>query len=213
MGMSSAEFAALTMVLGLTRQDLAAEMGVGERTVQSWIEGRATVPARVPGILTRLLDEQQALVEEYRQEGQAVIPYHDREGDRPSRWYRAAAGLAALHDPIRIDWAPPEPIPLTPQATRLGEVLCAAGVTEVPRRTPANRTAHYRLAVTPSVSIGQETEAEEVMMVLGFARTPHEDWSRWITRLAAGIPDGHNPIRLVPAPDGDLVWTTPPPTT
>ena len=212
MGMSSAEFAALTMVLGLTRQDLAAELGVGERTVQSWIEGRAAVPARVPGILTRLLDEQQALVEEYRQEGQAVIPYHDREGDRPSRWYRAAAGLAALHDPIRIDWAPPEPIPLTPQAVRLGEVLCAAGVTEVPRRTPANRTAHYRLAVTPSVSIGQETEAEEVMVVLGFSRTPHEDWSRWITRLAAGIPDGHNPIRLVPAPDGGLVWTTPPAT-
>ena len=48
MGMSSAEFAALTMTLGLTRQDLAAELGVGERTVQSWIEGRAAVPARVP---------------------------------------------------------------------------------------------------------------------------------------------------------------------
>ena len=209
MGMSSAEFAVLATTLGLTRQDLAAEMGVGERTVQSWIEGRATVPARVPGILTRLLDEQQVLVEEYRQEGQAVIPYHDREGDRPSRWYRAAAGQAALHDPIRIDWAPPEPIPLTPQATRLEEILHAAGITQVPRRTTTNRTAHYRLAVTPSVSIGQETEAEE-MVVLGFSRTPHEDWSRWITRLAAGIPDGHNPIRLVPAPDGGLVWTTPP---
>ena len=207
MGMSSAEFAALTMVLGLTRQDLAAELGVGERTVQSWIEGRAAVPARVPGILTRLLDEQQALVDEYRQEGQAVIPYHDREGDRPSRWYRAAAGRAALHDPIRIDWAPPVPIPLTPQAVRLGEVLCAAGVTEVPRRTATNRGAHYRLTTTSPGSA-----AEEVMVVLGFSRTPHEDWSRWITRLAAGIPGGHNPIRLVPAPDGGLVWTTPPAT-
>ena len=49
-------------------------------------------------------------------------------------------------------------------------------------------------------------------LVLGFSRTPHEDWSRWITRLAVGIPDGHNPIRLVPAPDGGLVWTTPPTT-
>ena len=54
--------------------------------------------------------------------------------------------------------------------------------------------------------------AAEEVVVLGFSRTPHEDWSRWITRLAAGIPDGHNPIRLVPAPDGDLVWTTPPTT-
>ena len=206
MGMSSAEFAALTMVLGLTRQDLAAELGVGERTVQSWIEGRAAVPARVPGILTRLLDEQQALVDEYRQEERAVIPYYDREGDHPSRWYRAAAGLAALHDPIRIDWAPPEPIPLTPQAARLGEILHAAGITEVPRRTATNRTAHYRLATTDPGSAAEE------VVVLGFSRTSHEDWSRWITRLAAGIPDGHNPIRLVPAPDGDLVWTTPPTT-
>ena len=207
MGMSSAEFAVLAMTLGLTRQDLAAEFGVGERTVQSWIEGRAAVPARVPGILTRLLDEQQALVDEYRREGRAVIPYHDREGDRPSRWYRAAAGLAALHDPIRIDWAPPEPILLTPQATRLGEILQDAGVTEVPRRTATNRGAHYRLTTTSPGSA-----AEEVMVALGFSRTPHEDWSRWITRLAAGIPDGHNPIRLVPAPDDGLVWTTPPTT-
>ena len=206
MGMSSAEFAVLAMTLGLTRQDLAAEFGVGERTVQSWIEGRATVPARVPGILTRLLDEQQALVDEYRQEGQAVIPYHVRDGNAPSRGYRAAAGRAALHDPVKIDWAPPVPIPLTPRAVRLGEVLRAAGITEVPRRTATNRTAHYRLTTT-----SPEGTSEEVV-VLGFARTPHEDWSRWITRLAAGIPDGHNPIRLVPAPDGDLVWTTPPTT-
>lgn len=204
MGMSSAEFAVLAMMLGLTRQDLAAELGVGERTVQSWIEGRAAVPARVPGILTRLLDEQQALVDEYRREGRAVIPYHDREGDRPSRWYRAAAGRAALHNPVKIDWAPPVPIPLTPQATRLGEILQDAGVTEVPRRTATNRGAHYRLATTSPGSAAEE------VVVLGFSRTPHEDWSRWITRLVAGIPDGHNPIRLVPAPDGDLVWTTPP---
>ena len=38
-------------------------------------------------------------------------------------------------------------------------------------------------------------------MVLEFPGSPHEDWSRWITRLAAGILGGHNLIRLVTAPD------------
>lgn len=36
-------------------------------------------------------------------------------------------------------------------------------------------------------------------MVLEFPGSPHEDWSRWITRLAAGILGGHNPIRLFTA--------------
>lgn len=47
-------------------------------------------------------------------------------------------------------------------------------------------------------------------MVLEFLGSPHEDWSRWVARLAAGVRGGHNPIRLVTALDGDLVWTTPP---
>lgn len=45
--------------------------------------------------------------------------------------------------------------------------------------------------------------------MLEFPGSPHEDWSRWIPRLAAGISGSHNPIRLVAAPDSGLVWTTP----
>lgn len=47
-------------------------------------------------------------------------------------------------------------------------------------------------------------------MVLEFPGSPHEDWSRWIPRLAAGVRGGYNPIRLVLALDGGLVWATPP---
>lgn len=46
-------------------------------------------------------------------------------------------------------------------------------------------------------------------MALEFPGSPHEDWSRWITRPDAEYFGGHNPIRLVTAPDGGLVWTTP----
>ena len=56
------------------------------------------------------------------------------------------------------------------------------------------------------------SRAGEGVVALEFPGSPHEDWSRWIPRLAAGIPGSHNPIRLVTAPDGGLVWTTPPTT-
>lgn len=106
--MTGAELAVWRHLLGLTIDDLAAVLGVNERTARAWESGRDPVPARVPDEVAALGAEHSALTRRMVTDGRPVAILRDKTAQtvRPRGWYVAAAARALAMDPsFEVVWS------------------------------------------------------------------------------------------------------------
>lgn len=232
--MSAAKFTAVRGLLGITLDALAQELGVNPRTVRSWSEGRDAVPAWVPERLHEMRQLHDAdLGSITATKGPVLLP-RNREDDqgRPRGWWAGIAARVVALDPERdIEWGPE----LTRTARLLEEILHTAGITtvlRVPKPTLATvQTPSYRVKCRSLLTRGgriaqapverQERMLQEVQMWQGgdldatdvgqlrmiASHTPNMSWTRWIQQHADQIPDGWEPVEVVPNPHNQaLVW-------
>ena len=104
--MNAAEFRIAREYMGLTTAWIAAQLGVNERTVRSWEQGRARVPEGVAEQMRQwewatagAVDEYVAdLVEDDRERRVLVVARTDEEapGGWPARWHRHVAARVAI---------------------------------------------------------------------------------------------------------------------
>lgn len=102
---SGPEVAALRQLVGLTIDELAAELDVNPRTVRSWEQGRDRmgIGARVDlGLLVQRHDVQ---VRRYVARGTVSIEREKGSAPMPRGWYVAALGRAMAESPaVRAEW-------------------------------------------------------------------------------------------------------------
>ena len=85
--------------LGLTAEQLAAELGVRVRTIHRWEHGVTPIPAGAADEIGRLTDEQDTQVEQLvmlhldQPEPVLQIPRAGEHLGRPAGWWRAVAGM------------------------------------------------------------------------------------------------------------------------
>lgn len=229
--MTAGHFTVLRHLTGLSVDELAQELDVNPRTVRAWGAGRDPIPERIEQEMNTLLDRQNKLADEIITSGEPVILRNGERG-KPSGWWLGIAARVLNADPTRpIRWWDE----LTPTAKTLEWILHNAGITEVLRspkpgpwtvQTPSYRvkcrsllTRGERIAQAPverQERMRQEVEVwqggdfdaidtRQLRMVA--SSTPNTSWTRWVQQHADQIPDGWEPVEVVPNPHNQaLVW-------
>ena len=119
--MTAAELLTVSEWLGLTQRDLAAILGVNERTLRGYVSGRYPIPDWLPGEVERIEAFTAAAVGQVvaalgDMRDPAVVVYRRDEelwGERPefapypARWWRMVVARAASEVPgVVIEYAP-----------------------------------------------------------------------------------------------------------
>ena len=106
--MTPAEIAATRKLMGLTAEQLGAELGINPRTVRGWESGKYAPTQPVVAALRSLRAEHDALVAALIEQDAelAVLP----RGPKPQGWYLAlGARLLDRRPDLRLDWVGHQP--------------------------------------------------------------------------------------------------------